>query len=253
MRLIFLGTGSGRTSITRGHTSLLFRDENNSVLIDCGEGTSKTLLTNSIPLNGIESIILSHFHADHAAGLPGLLTQFKLAGRKEPLNIFIHIALKDLLIQMLNSFFLFTESFQFPLSIITYEFDETIPIGKDLAMKCRKNSHIANKHNVTSVPAESFVSSSFSFSAGEKHILYTADIGSGEDLFLFDGSFDYIITETTHIQPEKLLQALVRYEPEKIFLTHIDDEYKLNSWHGHLDKKIKKYFQIAEEGFELEI
>lgn len=253
MKLTFLGTGSGRTSLTRGHTSLLFTNKNSSVLIDCGEGTSKTLLTSDIPLNEIDTIIISHFHADHIAGLPGLLTQYKLSGRAGALNILVPVPLKELLVTMLNSFFLFAESFRFPLNISEYEYGVETEITEGLLMTAAKNSHIVNKHNVTSMPQPSFVSSSFRFTAGGKSILYTADIGSGDDLFLFDGPFDYIISETTHIQPEKLLQALVRYEPETIFLTHIDDEYKLNGWHSHLDKKIKRYFRIAEEGMKLEI
>lgn len=253
MKLTFLGTGSGRISPAAGHSSLLFRNNNSSVLIDCGEGTSKNLLSGAIPLNEIESIVISHFHADHIAGLPGLLTQYKLLGRTEALNIFVPAPLKELLITMLNSFFLFTESFRFPLNIKQYEYSVEAILFDGLTMSAAKNTHIVNKHNVASIPQECFVSSSFRFTAGGKSILYTADIGSGEDLFLFDGPFDYIISETTHIQPEKLLQALVRYEPETIFLTHIDDEEKLNGWHSHLDKKIKRYFRIAEEGMELEV
>lgn len=251
--MLFLGTGSGRASLTRGCSSLLFREKNNSVLIDCGEGISKALLQHNIAYSGIGSIVISHFHADHLAGLPGLITQMKLAGRNIPLNIFIPLNLKKTLENVFNSFLLFKESVSFPINIIEYASGETIKLNKDLSMKGVKNSHLSNKHNIEYISSDTFISSSFLFSLSEKNIFYTSDIGSAEDLFLFDEKVDYIISETTHIPPEKLLQALVKYEPETIFLTHIDDNTKIECWYNSIDKKIKKYFVISADGMELSI
>lgn len=253
MHILFLGTGSGRTSLTRGHTSLLLRNDNLNTLIDCGDGISRLLLQNKISFNQIDSVIISHLHADHAAGLPSLLTQMKLAKRSNPLTIFIHSELVEILRGMLSSFFLFAEGLPFELVLIGYDFGNTININSGLTMIGAKNSHIYNKYNIDYVSGEKFTSSSFLFCTPVKSVFYTADAGGGEDLFLFEEKIDFIITETTHIQPEKFLQALVKYEPEKIVLTHIDDEIKLDTWFNSLDKKIRRYFVVSFDGMQLDI
>lgn len=253
MQILFLGTGSGRASLNRDHTSLLLRNENYSALIDCGDGISKSLLQNNISFNEIDSAIISHLHADHAAGLPSLLTQMKLKKRTKPINIYIHKELVEILKNILNSFFLFAEGLPFEVIITGYDFGSAININSKLAFKGVKNSHIYNKYNISYMAGEKFVSSSFLFSTPERNVYYSADAGGGEDLFLFDEKIDFIISETTHIQPEKFLQALVKYEPEKILLTHIDDEAKLTNWLNSIDKKIKKYFIVTCDGMSFNI
>jgi ribonuclease BN (tRNA processing enzyme) len=253
MQILFLGTGSGRVSLERNNTSLLFADKKTKTLIDCGEGIARAVLQQNIFYDDIDSIIFSHFHADHAAGLPGLITQMKLAGRKHALDIFVQTSLGDHIKNILDSFYVFSEGIQFPVNIIEFNSGEAVSINKNLVMKGVRNSHIINKYNIDYIPAEKFTSCSFLFSTAGKNIFYTADAGSGDDLFLFDEKIDFIITEATHIPPEKFIQALVRYEPEKIFLTHIDDEIKIEHWLGGLDKKIRKYFMVTYDGMELDV
>ncbi len=253
MQLLFLGTGSGRTSLTRGHTSLLLTNEGQNTLIDCGEGISKSLLLNNISFNEIDSVVISHLHADHAAGLPSLLTQMKLTGRNRKLNVFIYSGLIEALRSMLGSFFIFNEGLSFELNIAGFEFGIPININNELTLKGVKNSHLYNKYGIEYIESDIFTSASFLFSIPTRCFLYSADVGSGDDLFLFDEKIDFIIAETTHITPEKYLRALVKYEPEKILLTHIDDEKKLEHWFNGIDKKIRKYFVITGDGMRFDI
>ena len=57
------------------------------ILIDCGEGTQRQLLR-SVGLPDIEHVFLTHYHADHFLGLPGMLKTFALRGREVPLTIY---------------------------------------------------------------------------------------------------------------------------------------------------------------------
>lgn len=252
MRLLFLGTGSGKASSTRGFTSILLRDYQ-TILVDCGEGVSHSLIKHNIPFDEIGSIIISHLHFDHAAGLPGLLTQMKLAGRKSPLDIYVPAGLADILADMLRSFFIFSEGFPFKLRIAGFSFGEEVAINDSFIFKGMRNHHVSNKYKVEYFPEEKFVSASFLFKSGDKNIIYTSDVGNEGDLVTFDDRCDYLITETTHIPPEKLMQALVKYEPEKIILTHIDNEFKIDQWLQNHDKKIRKYFIVSHDGMEMSI
>lgn len=58
-----------------------------AILIDCGEGTQISLHKGKLSINKIDAILLTHCHADHVTGLPGLLLTIGNSGRTEPLYI----------------------------------------------------------------------------------------------------------------------------------------------------------------------
>jgi ribonuclease Z len=66
---------------------VLVRRGGDRILIDCGEGTQRQLLR-SVGLPDVERIFLTHYHADHFLGLPGMLKTFTLRGREVPLTIY---------------------------------------------------------------------------------------------------------------------------------------------------------------------
>src|SRR5438045_9046586 len=87
LSLIFLGTSGSVPSPRRGLPGLLVRRGGARLLFDCGEGTQRQLLR-SVGLLELEEIFISHFHADHFLGLPGMLKTFSLRGREAPLSIY---------------------------------------------------------------------------------------------------------------------------------------------------------------------
>lgn len=63
------------------------RHEGRGLLIDCGEGTQLAVKKAGFSLGRIDLILLTHFHADHVSGLPGLLLSMGNEGRTDPLLI----------------------------------------------------------------------------------------------------------------------------------------------------------------------
>jgi ribonuclease Z len=86
LSVLFLGTAGSMPTVQRAPASLLIRRGGDRLLIDCGEGTQRQLLR-SVGLPDIEHVFLTHFHADHFLGLPGMLKTFALRGRTTPLTI----------------------------------------------------------------------------------------------------------------------------------------------------------------------
>lgn len=80
-----LGTGGMMPLPGRWLTSLMLRCEGSSLLIDCGEGTQIAVKEKGWSFKPIDIICITHFHADHISGLPGLLLTMGNAERKEPL------------------------------------------------------------------------------------------------------------------------------------------------------------------------
>lgn len=82
-----LGTGGMVPLPDRWLTSLLLRYNGKMLLIDCGEGTQIPLKMCGWGFKAIDAILFTHFHADHVAGLPGLLLTLGNSGRTEKLTL----------------------------------------------------------------------------------------------------------------------------------------------------------------------
>jgi len=93
---VFLGTSASAPTARRGTSALLIRRGGDRLLFDCGEGTQRQLLRSSIGLVDLEEIFVTHFHADHYLGLPGILKTFSLRMRETPLTVYGPPGLRDL-------------------------------------------------------------------------------------------------------------------------------------------------------------
>jgi ribonuclease Z len=86
LSIFFAGTGGSIPTARRGLPSILVRRGGDRILFDCGEGTQRQLVS-SVGLADVTDIFLTHFHADHWLGLPGMLKTFDLRGRDRPLIV----------------------------------------------------------------------------------------------------------------------------------------------------------------------
>jgi ribonuclease Z len=93
--VFFAGTGGSMPTQRRGLPALLIRRGGDRILVDCGEGTQRQLLR-SIGLTDVDEIFITHLHADHWLGLPGMLKTFDMRGRDIPLYLHGPRGLKDL-------------------------------------------------------------------------------------------------------------------------------------------------------------
>jgi ribonuclease Z len=82
--LLFLGTSASMPTAQRAPAAFLLRRGGEKLLFDCAEGTQRQLQRSAVGLPDIEEIFLTHLHADHFLGLPGMLKTFALRGREEP-------------------------------------------------------------------------------------------------------------------------------------------------------------------------
>lgn len=85
--ITFTGTAGSVPTARRGLPSYLIQHGGSRLLVDCGEGTQRQLLK-STGLVDLDAVFITHFHADHWLGLPGLLKTFDLRERERPLSLY---------------------------------------------------------------------------------------------------------------------------------------------------------------------
>lgn len=87
MEVFILGCGGMMPLPHRHLTSMLVRREGDLLLFDCGEATQISLKRLNLKWKKIKAIFISHTHADHVTGLPGMLMLSSQVQRDEPLYI----------------------------------------------------------------------------------------------------------------------------------------------------------------------
>lgn len=256
MEIIFIGTGSGKTSLHRDHSSIALKNDGGEILlIDAGDGTGKALMKNKIEYEKIAFIILTHYHPDHYTGIAALLTQMKLINRKSSLNIFTHKNLVEPLKQFLNSCYLFKDVFDFEVYISQFEFGQKYRVNNEISFSPIQNSHVQNKYKVN-YPSHQFISSSLYIETEAKKILYTSDIGSEKDFQKFTYlNPDILISETTHVPLESISTFSIDHNIDRVYLTHIDDEMeeKISRWEKLQNQNSPHKFTLAFDGFKVSI
>jgi len=241
--IVFIGTSSGKTSLKRFHSSLLVKSHSFNLLIDCGDGTSKALLSQGISLHLIDGILFSHLHPDHSAGFASLIVQMKQLKRTKKLKIFCHKNLAETLRMFLYQSFVFTERSSFELEYYEFEHDEKIALSKDFIFISKQNSHLNEYVDFLNEKKTGFACSSFLLMLDKRKVYYSGDIGSNQDLNLFkDQKPEIVITEVTHIKWENILDFIEANQPEKVYLTHLSDDLELE-----LKRKIDNLPKIPSE------
>ncbi len=86
IRLTFLGTGAAVPSVERNVAGLMLEREGEAFLFDCGEGTQRQMMRYAAGFT-VADVFITHYHADHTLGLPGLLRTMGLQGRTAPIRL----------------------------------------------------------------------------------------------------------------------------------------------------------------------
>lgn len=87
MRVIPLGTASGRPTVERNVSATAVVRDRSWILVDCGEATQHQILRSPVRLSRLELVLITHLHGDHVLGLPGLLSSAGIEDRTDPLTI----------------------------------------------------------------------------------------------------------------------------------------------------------------------
>lgn len=97
INLTILGCHSATPRINAHPTSQFLEINNQTFLIDCGEGTQVQLRKYKLRFSKIQCIFISHLHGDHYFGLIGLVSTFMLHKREKELHIYGPKGIKEVI------------------------------------------------------------------------------------------------------------------------------------------------------------
>lgn len=120
--VVFLGTGGSVPSARRATACLLVRAGGERLLFDCGEGAQRQM-QRSTGLVQVDELYITHFHADHYLGVPGLLKTYDLQDRTAPLRVFGPPGLTDLFAALRR----IIGRVGYPLELVELEPGEAVP------------------------------------------------------------------------------------------------------------------------------
>jgi ribonuclease Z len=119
--VVFLGTGGSVPTARRATACVLVRRGGDRLLFDCGEGAQRQM-QRSTGLVQVDEIYVTHLHADHYLGLPGLLKTYDLQDRERPLRILGPPGLGELFSSLRRIF----GRTRYPLEVSELQADEAI-------------------------------------------------------------------------------------------------------------------------------
>jgi ribonuclease Z len=97
MRVVFLGTSGSVPTPKRNLPCVVVQCPRELWMFDCGEGTQKQMMQAKVSMHKKLKVFITHLHGDHVLGLPGVLQTMALMDRKEPVEVYGPVGLKDLL------------------------------------------------------------------------------------------------------------------------------------------------------------
>jgi ribonuclease BN (tRNA processing enzyme) len=131
MHLQFVGCGDAFGSGGRFNTCFHLVGERANVLIDCGASSLPALRARGIERNAIDTILVTHFHADHFGGIPFLVLEAQFGGRTTPLTIAGPPGLEDRYLQAMETAFEHSTKMErkFEVSLLPLAERQTVRIG----------------------------------------------------------------------------------------------------------------------------
>lgn len=233
MHFVFLGTAGAIPSPARDTTSLVVVAPEGAVLIDCGGSPVARLRRAGVDPLALTHVLITHIHPDHAYGLPALLQNLLLLGRRHPLAVRCRPEHVEPLRQLLSVFRLWERPGLFPLDLSGIALDEG---ARAFALGTLAVSTTPNDHG----PMPNFAVRVDAGSADGRGVVYSSDTAPCDRVVALARGTHTLVHEATfphrdrgrfgvHSTAREAGEVAARAGVRRLILTHIEADY-----HGEL-------------------
>ena len=241
--LRFLGTGAGYPNPNRCTSSILIEGAQGALLLDAGEGCARRLQEEGQWRQEIRSILLTHNHADHVAGLFMLLLGMKAdrRGNPKPLEIWAPKGLREGLESFLPTVRMGEDLLTFPLVL------HELKPGKIEAASGHQIEVWPNDHLLADDEGRGG-SYSLALELDGRRWVFSGDLGSLNPLEGKLGGTQGLVIETSHVRPDLACATALSEGVERIILTHVSLDTPTPAYEGAMWAHDNLLVQTRESG-----
>ncbi len=230
LKVTLLGTGVGIPQPGRSQAAVLLENEQ-PMLFDCGAGTLLRLDQAGVPMEPLDTVVLTHLHLDHVSDLMALANARYLSGQS---GLIVYGPKgTDLWFEIVRGAYPNLEKMQFEVHELS-PMDSFSLKGFDIFAE-------EARHSVTAL--------AFRLEAEEKVIVYSGDtepsarvaaLADGADLLIHECSFPEPFDVTNHSTPLKLGNMLRNQGLKRVVLTHLYPQAE-----GHEDEMAQQVIELS--------
>jgi len=251
-----LGSSAGLPQPTRTSAGYVLDFGGRLILFDCGGGVSAAFRKAGYDSLAIDRIFISHTHPDHISDLPLFIQMMYLQGRTggTPVAIYLPGEALDSIRDYFRALYLLPEKLPFETRFLPVPEDGVVE-GDGISITPIRNTHMKRYARIIDEYGLNHKMQCFSYliGAGEKTILYSADLGSETDLFPYLKNLDLLVVESTHINVEQLLEKTSENNVGRVILTHLTEDYDIGQALNIARKLGVDNFSIAHDGMRIEL
>lgn len=221
MRITVLGSGSAYSDISRFNSCYYVEARDERFLIDCGSDAMRAMQKAGTDFMSVREIFITHMHADHAAGLPAVLTAMHVQEREKPLDVYIPHTQLEFARAWLANMYIYNERMSFDISLLPLRPGE-VKLENDVALEFIPNRHLEKYLKYATALGITPVGYSVAVREGKKQFYFSGDLASMEET---KGHLtgDASLVEATHPALEEVA-ALSAGNGRSLYFTHIPQE-----------------------------
>jgi ribonuclease Z len=229
MHFAFLGTSGSIPSAVRDTTSIVVTAPEGAVLLDCGGSPIQKLRRVGVDPLALVAVVITHIHPDHSYGLPALVRNLAVLGRRTPLPIYCRPEHVEPLQSLLTLFNTLERPGMFKLTVRKIELADNAPLLDlgPLDLRTSPNDHGAMPNFAVRVDV-----------AGRPGFVYSSDTRPCDTVVALARGVDTLVHEATyserdpgragghaHSTAAEAGEVAARARVRRLILTHIGAEY----------------------------
>lgn len=247
--LVVLGSGTAVQTADRDNTALAFRMHDAAVLVDCPGSPALKLRRAGIDPLRLDAVVITHTHPDHVYGLPSLIHNLRLLGRKAALPVLAQTGDFDRIGRLLAVFGMDTSA----------PFVELRPVTAGGAAPFWENGG----HRLIALPVDHSApacavrwdlpsGARVVYSGDTRPVDALAEFGRGADLFVHEATFAEDdasrAQEGGHSTPAQAGLVAARAGARRLLLVHLCEDANPARWVAEARKTFTGPVEVPADG-----